>query len=211
MPVSFRTSLLYMSGSTFLTLGLGDVISADTLGRTFMVFEAATGFVFLGLIITYMPLLDQAYASREVGGLCSSHEPGIPRARSPSQARRYAGADRCRNPPGQFCAKASNWMAATLQSHLSHPVLCFYRAQHFGQSWLVSLTTVLDTCSLLIVGGEGQAPRAGPAHLPNGGCSCLADLASALDLKVPTHVDSATDRRRPASRSASALSSEESH
>ena len=40
--IDFGT-LLYMSGSTFLTLGLGDVTSTDSLGRMFMILEAATG------------------------------------------------------------------------------------------------------------------------------------------------------------------------
>ena len=53
--------LLYTSASTFLTLGLGDVTSADPIGRFFIILETGTGYVFLGLIITYMPLLDQAY------------------------------------------------------------------------------------------------------------------------------------------------------
>ena len=136
-----------MSGSTFLTLGLGDVVSPDSLGRIFMVFEAATGFVFLGLIITYMPLLDQAYSSREVGGLLLQSRAGKP----PSAVRllhRYAGVDRTEVLRSNL-REAEQWMASILQSHLSHPVLCFYRAQHYGQSWLVSLTTVMDTCSLL--------------------------------------------------------------
>ena len=46
-------------------------------------------------------------------------------------------------------------MAEILQSHLSHPVLSFYRAQHWGRSWLVSLTIVLDMPHLLIVGAMG--------------------------------------------------------
>ena len=50
-------------------------------------------------------------------------------------------------------------MAEILQSHLSHPVLTFYRAQHWGQSWLVSLTTILDSCALLIASGEGLVRR----------------------------------------------------
>ena len=98
-PVSFGT-LLYMSGSTFLTLGLGDVTSADSLGRMFMVFESATGFVFLGLIITYMPLLDQAYASREVGGLLLQSRAG----RAPQRGTTLAPIHRrrpVRNSPGQ--------------------------------------------------------------------------------------------------------------
>ena len=58
--VGFGT-LLYMSGSTFLTLGLGDVTSSDPIGRLFMILEAGTGYIFLALMITYMPVLDQAY------------------------------------------------------------------------------------------------------------------------------------------------------
>ena len=93
-------------------------------------------------------------------------------------------------------------MASTLQSHLSHPVLCFYRAQHYGQSWLVSLTTVLDTCSLLIVGGEGLVRE--QARLTyRMGLLLLVDLASALELKVPTRVDARlTEADLPALRAA---------
>ena len=67
-PVKF-SGLLYMSASTFLTLGLGDVTSPHPFDRFLVIIEAATGFIFLGLIITYMPLLDQAYSAREVGNL----------------------------------------------------------------------------------------------------------------------------------------------
>ena len=98
-PVGFGT-LLYMSGSTFLTLGLGDVTSADSLGRMFMVFEAATGFVFLGLIITYMPLLDQAYAvarSRRPASPVTSRQ-APQRGSSPAPLRRHRSV---RDPPGQ--------------------------------------------------------------------------------------------------------------
>jgi hypothetical protein len=202
-PVGFGT-LLYMSGSTFLTLGLGDVTSADSLGRMFMVFEAATGFVFLGLIITYMPLLDQAYASREVGGLLLQSRAGKP-PNAVRLLRRYAGSDQSEILWGNL-RESEHWMATTLQSHLSHPVLCFYRPQHYGQSWLVSLTTVLDTCSLLIVGGEGLVRE--QARLTyRMGLLLLVDLASALELTVPTRVDSRlTEADLPALRAA--LSSE---
>ena len=151
-PLDFGT-LLYMSGSTFLTLGLGDVTSPDPLGRFLMIVEAATGFIFLGLVITYMPLLDQAYSAREVGNLLIRSRAGSP----PTAIRllhRYRSTHHSEILRGNL-REAERWMAEMLQSHMSHPVLAFYRAQHFGQSWLVSLTTVLDTCALLIVGGEG--------------------------------------------------------
>ena len=46
------------------------------------------------------------------------------------------------------------WCAELLESHLSYPVLTYYRSQHERQSWLAALTTILDTCALLIVGFE---------------------------------------------------------
>jgi hypothetical protein len=179
-PVGFGT-LLYMSGSTFLTLGLGDVTSTDPVGRLFILLEAGSGYTFLALIITYLPLLDQAYGAREVGSLLIHSRAGRP----PGALRllsRYAGADRSEVLRGNL-REAERWMAETLQSHLSHPVLAFYRAQHVGQSWLISLATVLDGCALLIVGGDGLL--AAQARLTYGiGCRLLEDLTEALGVSV---------------------------
>jgi hypothetical protein len=184
-PVPFG-SLLYMSGSTFLTLGLGDITSPDALGRLFMILEAATGFVFLGLIITYMPLLDQAYSSREVGNLLFRSRAGNPPT-AIRLLRRHVGADRSEVLRGNL-REGERWLAEVLQSHLSHPVLCFYRAQHLGESWLISLTTLLDTCSLLIVGGEGLARE--QARLTyRMGLLLLNDLTNALRLPIPPRSD----------------------
>jgi hypothetical protein len=74
-------------------------------------------------------------------------------------------------------------MAETLQSHLSHPVLSFYRAQHLGQSWLISLTTVLDSCALLIAGGDGL-PREQARLTYRVGLRLLRDLTNALGILV---------------------------
>jgi hypothetical protein len=71
----------------------------------------------------------------------------------------------------------------TLQSHLAHPVLAFYRAHHWGRSWLVSLTTVLDSCALLIAGSDG--PLAEQARLTYRiGLHLLRDLSDALSITV---------------------------
>ena len=47
------------------------------------------------------------------------------------------------------------WAADLMESHLSYPVLCFFRSQHDNQSWLAALSTVLDVCSLVMVGVDG--------------------------------------------------------
>jgi hypothetical protein len=46
-----------------------------------------------------------------------------------------------------------------LETHISYPILCYYRSQHDNQSWLSALTAVLDTCALLITAVEGPAQR----------------------------------------------------
>jgi hypothetical protein len=51
------------------------------------------------------------------------------------------------------------WSAELMESHLSYPVLAFFRSQHDNQSWIASLTAILDACSLVKVGIEGTCER----------------------------------------------------
>jgi hypothetical protein len=46
-----------------------------------------------------------------------------------------------------------------LESHLSFPVLVYFRSQHDNQSWLAALTSILDTCAFLIANGEEAGVR----------------------------------------------------
>lgn len=143
------TTYLYLSGTTIFTLGLGDVTPIGRIGRTLMVVESGLGFGFLAVIISYLPVLYQAYSTRETTiGLLDA------RAGSPPTA-------------GQFLlriARAGNigavdatlaewerWCAELLEIQLSFPVLTYYRSQHDNQSWLSALTMILDTCALLLV------------------------------------------------------------
>ena len=63
--VSF-TTYLYLSSTTFFTLGLGDVSPLPGVGRFLLVSEAALGFIFLALMISYIPVLYQAFSRREL-------------------------------------------------------------------------------------------------------------------------------------------------
>jgi hypothetical protein len=177
-PLGFG-ALLYASASTFLTLGLGDVTFADPMARTFFILEAGTGYVFLGLLITYMPVLEQAYASREAGNLLihsrAGHPPGAIKL-----LHRYSAPDRQELLRGNL-RDGEDWLAEIHQTHLSHPVLSFYRAQHWGQSWLVSVTTLLDSCALLIVGADG-IPAEQAKLTYRMGLHLLKDLTDALGL-----------------------------
>ena len=46
---------LYLSGTTFFTLGLGDVLPRTSLARLLVVVESGMGFAFLALVIGYVP------------------------------------------------------------------------------------------------------------------------------------------------------------
>ncbi len=178
--VGFGT-LLYMSASTFLTLGLGDVTSPDTIARLFILLEAGSGYIFLALIITYMPVLEQAYGAREIDNMLIHSRAGRP----PSAIKllhRYSGTDRSEILRGNL-REAERWMAEVLQSHLSHPVLTFYRPHHWGHSWLVALTTVLDSSALLIATGDGLV-LAQAKITYRMGLRLLKDLTDALSITV---------------------------
>jgi voltage-gated potassium channel Kch len=149
---SFWTDL-YMSGSTFFTLGLGDVTPRTSLARVITVSEAGIGFGFLGLAISYLPVLYGAFSRREVNiSLLDA------RAGSPPTAAEFL--KRHTQPQSvdalaEYLRDWEKWAAELMESHLSYPVLCYFRSQHNNESWLAALTTILDVSSLLIAYGTG--------------------------------------------------------
>ncbi len=52
----------------------------------------------------------------------------------------------------QFLEEWERWAAEVLESHVSFPLLSYYRSQHDNQSWLAAMTVILDTSSLVIAG-----------------------------------------------------------
>jgi hypothetical protein len=51
------------------------------------------------------------------------------------------------------------WSAELLESHVSFPVLSYFRSQHDNQSWVAALTTILDVCVLAVARIEGGPER----------------------------------------------------
>ena len=146
---SFGT-YLYMSGTTFITLGLGDVTPLTGMGRFLAVAEAAMGFLFLAMIIGYVPIIYQAFSRREINISLLDARAGSPPSAT-EMLRRHYRTQRIEELV-QFMREWERWSAELLESHLSYPVLTYYRSQHERQSWLAALTTVLDTCALLLIG-----------------------------------------------------------
>jgi len=152
---------LYGSGTTFFTLGLGDVLPHTALGRVLVVLEAGMGFAFLALIISYVPVLSQAFSQREVNVSLLDARAGSPPS-AVALLRRYVGED-FKPALAQVLLEGERWSAELLESHLSYPILAYYRSQHEQQSWLAGLTTILDVAALILVGIDGAPSR--PARL----------------------------------------------
>ena len=177
---------LYMSGTTFFTLGLGDLHPMTDAGRLITVVEAGTGFGFLALVIAYVPVLYQSFARREARITMLDAWAGSPPAAAVMLRRSIESRE-----PTVLSPLLKDWeitSAEILESHLSYPILCFFRSQHDNQSWLASLVAILDTCALVIVGVEGIDPF--QARLTFAiGRHALVDLSQAFRLK-PESVES---------------------
>lgn len=146
---------LYVSGTTFFTLGLGDVVPTSTAARIVTVIEAGTGFGFLGLVITYVPVLYQTFSRREVQiSLLDAHAGSPPRA---VELLRRIGADDDRAALHALLLEWERWSAELLESLLSYPALAYYRSQHDNQSWLATVTLIMDVSALVQVGVDGMA------------------------------------------------------
>ncbi len=154
--VSGFAASLYFSGTTLFTLGLGDVAPTTGIGRFLTVLEGGTGLGFLALVVGYLPVLSQAFSRRELNISLLDARAGSP----PTAAellRRHAYPDSGEG-LAQLLVEWERWSADLLETHISFPVLAYYRSQHENQSWVAALTTVLDVCALIIAGLE-PGPR----------------------------------------------------
>jgi hypothetical protein len=149
------STYLYISGETFFTLGYGDIVPKFSLGRAIAVIEAANGFGLLAIVIGYLPVLYGAFSRREVNIALLDARAGSPS--SAAEMLRRHGESKHLDDLNVVLHEWEHWSAELLESHLSYPVLCYFRSQHDNQSWLSSLTTVLDTCALVMV-GVGKLP-----------------------------------------------------
>ena len=144
---------LYFSGTTFFTLGYGDIVPTGAFGRALSVAEAGIGFGFLAVIISYLPVLYQAFSRREITISLLDARAGSPPTSGELLRRMAVG--RALSGTSHLLSEWERWAAELLESHLSYPVLSYYRSQHDNQSWVAALTIILDTSALHIAGVGG--------------------------------------------------------
>ena len=203
-PLTFG-KILYHSGETFFTLGYGDILPTSGGARALSVVEAGMGFAFLGVVIGYIPVVYASFSRREIQISMLDARAGSP----PSAAEllvRLAGRS---EDPGveqtvldEVLRDWERWAGELLESHISYPVLSFFRSQHSNQSWLSALTTMLDVTSLVLTGIEGLHP--GQAKLTFAMARHAAvDLAQVVNARYdPTAPDRLADAQAAGLREA---------
>jgi len=150
-------SCWYVSGTTLFTLGLGDVQPLTHTARTLIVIEAGTGLGFVALVIGYVPVLYSAFSTREISVALLDARAGSPPSAGEALLRHnFNGGHHALT---TLLGEWERWSATMLETHISYPILCYYRSQHDNQSWLSAITAILDTCALLITTVEGPSTR----------------------------------------------------
>ena len=98
------------------------------------VVEAGLGFGFLAVTISYLPVLYQAFSRREITISLLDARAGSPPTAGELLRRLFAS--QSFGSIGPLLIEWERWSAELLESHLSYPVLSYYRSQHDNQSWV---------------------------------------------------------------------------
>jgi hypothetical protein len=177
---------VYLSGTTMFTLGIGDVVPHSSVQRLSVVLESGLGFGFLALVLSYLPVIYQVFSRREVNTVLLDARAGSP----PTAAellRRHAGTGGARD----LERLLHGWERAAaeiLESHISYPVVCYFRSQHNNESWLGAIVAVLDACAILVSNHSGAVAR--QARLTFAVCRhTIVDLAQVFNAAPNTATD----------------------
>lgn len=177
---------IYFSGTTFFTLGLGDLAPQATLAKVLTITEAGLGFAFLAITIGYFPVIYQAFSRRELAISMLDARAGSPPSAGELLLRHGADPEQVRLT--QLLTDWERWSAVVLESHLSYPMLAYFRSQHWNQSWLATLTVVLDTSAVVMEACGGACARQAQLTFAMARHAAV-DLAQVFSARQPATVE----------------------
>jgi hypothetical protein len=138
----------YFSAATLVSSGTDGLGAGDAFARVVQVIDAASGLGVLTIVIGYLPSLYQAFSRRETTVSQLDARAGSP----PSAGRLVVRATARSGWPGlnEYLRGWEVWSAELMETHLSYPILAFFRSQHINQNWLTALCTILDASALAV-------------------------------------------------------------
>ena len=148
------TEALYFSGTTFVTVTYGDLVPRTGAMKAVSIIEGGCGLGFLALVIGYLPVLYQLFASREAHVILLDERAGSPPTAA-TLLKKHAE-DLSLDSLDQLLREWELWASELMESHTSYPMLSYYRSQYSNQSWLGAMALIMDTCSVIMVGIHGM-------------------------------------------------------
>lgn len=159
-PSSFGATL-YFSAGRMLAFPAGGIEPGSVASQLLTAVEAAGGFGLFALVISLLFSLFSAFQRRETAVVALDALAGAP----PSGVQLLESCAKF-DMPTQLAATFDTWQGWTadvLESHLSYPLLLFFRSSHDNEAWPNSFGAVMDAATLVLSTVEGGP--VGPAHL----------------------------------------------
>ena len=186
---------LLLSGSSLTTLGIRDADSTSTL--IIVVIEGLIGLGLVGLMISYLPTVYDAYLAREVAVARLEVRAGRP-PHPFTLLHRVHLVGWLDSNMDEFWAEWENWFLHIEETHTTHTSLSFFRSAHYRRSWLQVAGVVLDTAALMdSTLAIERSPRA--ALCIRSGFNALGSIADNFEIarpSAPSSSDSVTISRR---------------
>lgn len=150
---------MYFAGTSLLTVGFGDVVALDTPARAVSIVAATTGLGVVALSISFIFSLFASFQRREALVVTLDQRAGAP----PSGVRLLE--TMAREGMGDDIAPLfrdwERWAGEVLDTHVSYPILAYFRSTHDNESWIGALGAMLDAATLVATtlanGPTGQA------------------------------------------------------
>lgn len=133
-----------ISSGVFLS---AEGVSGSTSVHIVELLEAATGIGVLFIVIGYLPSVYASFSRRETAVSQLATRGGSPPAAA-TLLHRAAGRERWRDLERDLRAW-EEWAAELMETHLTYPLLAFYRSQHVNQNWLAALTAMVDVAAFV--------------------------------------------------------------
>ena len=174
----FGSDLYFSAGAFFSASTPSDPVGG--LGKTLQIAEAANGLGFLAIAIGYLPALFQAFSRRESAVARLDPRAGSPP--SPGRLLERSGERGGWADLDEYLLEWETWSAELMETHLSYPILGYFRSQHVDQNWLAALTTIVDASAYALAYGPDGSTEAAELTFRIGG-HALGDLAYTLSTR----------------------------
>lgn len=173
-PDSFGTTL-YFSAGRMLAFAVGGIEATGITTRTLTAIEAASGFGLFALVISLLFSLFSAFQRRETAVVALDALAGAPP--SGVQILERCAAD---DMPEQLSTTFDEWRLWTvdvLESHLSYPLLFYFRSSHDNEAWANSFGAVMDA-AILVLSTTEAVPNGHARLMYKVGVHFVADMRS---------------------------------